>query len=104
MLSNKILGYEEIQRYKTKQTCIMTTNRNERTCVHKLKLLTPVADHTYRRRREDQEAFPKQHKLPQHHYLLPKKLDELRHAASWMGDLQERRLFHESHGAAASVT
>lgn len=81
----------------------MTPNRNERKCVNKLQLLTPVADHAYGWRREDQEAFPKQHTLPQHHNLLPKKLDELRHAACWMGDLQERRWFSEAHGGAASA-
>ena len=51
-------------------------------------LLTPVADHAYRWRGEDEETFPKQRKLPQHHYLLPEELDELGHAASWVGDLQ----------------
>lgn len=50
--------------------------------------LTPVADHTYWWRGEDEETFPKQCKLPQHHDLLPKELDELGHAASWVGDLQ----------------
>lgn len=44
--------------------------------------LTPVADHTHGRRREDEEAFTQQRKLPQHHDLLAEKLDELRHAAS----------------------
>lgn len=53
--------------------------------------LTPVADHTYRWRGEDEEAFSKQCKLPQHHYLLPEKLDELGHAASWVGYLQEEK-------------
>lgn len=56
------------------------------TCV--FKLLTPVADHTYRWRGENEETFPKQCKLPQHHYLLAEELDELGHAASWVRDLQ----------------
>lgn len=47
-----------------------------------VKSLTPVADHAHGRRREDEEAFTQQRKLPQHHDLLAEKLDELRHAAS----------------------
>ncbi len=54
--------------------------------------LTPVADHAHGRRREDEETLPKQRKLPQHHYLLPEKLDELGHAASGVGDLHKKRL------------
>lgn len=53
-----------------------------------IKQLTPVADNSYRWRGEDEYALPKQCELPQHHYLLPEKLDELGHAASRMGDLQ----------------
>lgn len=56
-------------------------------------LLTPVADHAYRWRGEDEETFPKQCKLPQHHYLLPEELDELGHAASWVSDLQGRKKY-----------
>lgn len=54
-------------------------------------LLTSVADHPHRWRGEDEETFPKQRELPQHHYLLPEKLDELGHAAGWVGDLQGAR-------------
>ena len=57
-------------------------------------LLTPVADHTYRRRGEDEETFPQQRKLPQHHDLLPEELDELGHAARGVGDLQESKQSH----------
>lgn len=53
-----------------------------------IKQLTPVADNSYRWRGEDEYALPKQRELPQHHYLLPEKLDELGHAASRVGDLQ----------------
>lgn len=56
-------------------------------CVN-FKLLTSVADHTHRWRGEDEDPFPKQRKLPQHHDLLPEKLDELRHTAGRVGDLQ----------------
>lgn len=56
------------------------------------KFLTPVADHTYRWRREDEETLPQQCKLPKHHYLLPKKPNELGHAASWVGDLRGSKL------------
>lgn len=50
--------------------------------------LTPVADHAHRWRGEDEETFPEQRKLPQHHDLLPEKLDELGHAASRVCYLQ----------------
>lgn len=62
-------------------------------CAEKPERLTPVADHPDRRRGEDEEAFPKQRKLPQHHYLLPKELDELGHAAGRVCDLQKQRVF-----------
>lgn len=42
----------------------------------------PIADHTDRGRRENEDAFPEQCKLPQHHDLLSKEADELGHAAS----------------------
>lgn len=51
--------------------------------------LTSVADNTNRWRGENEDPFPKQCQLPQNHNLLPKKLDELRHAASRVSDLQE---------------
>lgn len=54
-------------------------------CVH----LTPVADHTNRWRGENEHTFPEQRKLPKDHNLLPKKLNELGHAASGVGYLQE---------------
>lgn len=57
-------------------------------CTRALELLTPVADDTYGRRGENEEAFPKQCKLPQDHYLLPEELDELGHAAGRVRDLQ----------------
>lgn len=49
--------------------------------------LTPIADHTDRGRRENEDAFPEQSKLPQHHDLLSKEADELGHAASRVCDL-----------------
>lgn len=58
-------------------------------CMCVFKLLTSVADHAYRWRGEDEDTFPKQRKLPQHHDLLPEKTDELGHAARWVRDLQE---------------
>ena len=54
-------------------------------CVH----LTPVADHTNRWRWENKQTFSEQGKLPKDHNLLPKKLNELGHAASGVGYLQE---------------
>lgn len=54
-------------------------------------VLTSIADHAYWWWGEDEEALPKQCKLPQHHYLLPKKLDKLRHAAGWVSDLQKAK-------------
>lgn len=54
-------------------------------------LLTPVAYHTHRWWGEDEETLPKKRILPQHHDLLPKKLDELGHAAGRVSDLQGAR-------------
>lgn len=50
-------------------------------------LLTSVADHANRRRREDEDAPAEEGQLPQHHDLLPKKADELGHAAGRVSDL-----------------
>lgn len=56
-----------------------------------LELLTSVADYADGGRGEDEDPFPQQCKLPQHHDVLPEKLDELGHAAGRVGDLQGER-------------
>lgn len=52
--------------------------------------LTSVADHTHRRRGEDEDASSEKRQLPQHHDLLPKEADELGHTAGRVGDLVQK--------------
>lgn len=69
-------------------------------CVCKwVSALTTIADHTNRGRRENEDAFPEQSKLPQHHDLFSKEADKLGHAASrvcnLIGDGQRTEKSHD---------
>lgn len=51
---------------------------------------TSVADHTHRRRREDEDTSTQQGQFPKHHDLLTKEANELGHTASRVCDLVHR--------------
>lgn len=61
-------------------------------------LLTSVAHDAHRRRRKYQNALPQQSKLPEDEDLFSKELNELRHAASRVGDLGKKKGGGEERG------